>query len=174
MGADHMTDRVMPRYKSHKIVHALQIRAIDDAVGNSRLLHFVDDGYPPVALDLEMWSRYQPVPGDYLVVYADGYKSFSPQRVFEDGYRAILRPEDEGQERQASRLPETTREGRDANDYLDTLDRMEKDISPTDPSAYGTSAAISLRRIADAAERTNDLIDGGLQNIVALLMRLQR
>ncbi len=33
--------------------------------------------------------------------------------------------------------------------YLETLSRMEPDIAMTDASAFGTSIAISLKRIAD-------------------------
>lgn len=36
--------------------------------------------------------------------------------------------------------------------YIATIESMEPNISPTDPSASHTSAAISLKRIADVAE----------------------
>lgn len=36
--------------------------------------------------------------------------------------------------------------------YLDTVRRLEPKIAPVDPGAYYASAAISLKRIADALE----------------------
>lgn len=36
--------------------------------------------------------------------------------------------------------------------YLDTIERMEPEIAPVDASAFYASAAISLKRIADALE----------------------
>lgn len=39
--------------------------------------------------------------------------------------------------------------------YLDTVRRLEPEISPVDPGAYYASAAISLKRIADALERAH-------------------
>lgn len=76
----------MPRYISHKQVWALEISAIEPACGERITVHFKDAGYAPVALPTEMWSRYQPIPGDFYVVYADGYKSFSPRKAFLEGY----------------------------------------------------------------------------------------
>jgi hypothetical protein len=37
--------------------------------------------------------------------------------------------------------------------YLSTIERFEPDIALTDTAAFGTSVAISLKRIADALER---------------------
>ena len=34
-------------------------------------------------------SRYMPKPGDYFVVYDDGYESYSPAKAFEEGYTRI-------------------------------------------------------------------------------------
>lgn len=78
----------MPRYVSHKKVWALEIDAVSetaDAAG-ARMLSFRDKGYAKMRAPLEMFSRYAPVPGDFYVVYADGYKSFSPRKAFIEGY----------------------------------------------------------------------------------------
>lgn len=72
----------MPRYVSHKKVWALEIDAIED-----NRLTFRDRDYAPISADREMWARYTPVPGDFYVQYADGYKSFSPRKAFLEGYR---------------------------------------------------------------------------------------
>jgi hypothetical protein len=86
-------DKEMPRYVSHKKVWALEI---DDVVANAPhpgekvkafRVAFRDHGYAPVFLPAEMFSRYVPVPGDFYVVYADGYKSFSPRKAFLEGYK---------------------------------------------------------------------------------------
>lgn len=47
--------------------------------------------------------------------------------------------------------------------YLATVERIERDIAPIDAPAFYASAAISLRRIADAAEA----IAGALVVVVA-------
>lgn len=77
----------MPRYQCHKKVWALKIGAIDGpdpwklTPENGRYASFE---CPP-----EMFTRYIPAPGDYYVVYDDGYKSFSPAKAFEEGYTLI-------------------------------------------------------------------------------------
>lgn len=74
----------MPRYRSHKQVWALEI----DSVNGNRLA-FRDAGYAAINCDPAMFSRYTPVPGDFYVVYDDGYKSFSPRKAFVEGYTKI-------------------------------------------------------------------------------------
>jgi hypothetical protein len=74
--------REMPRYISHKRVWALELKDITDF-----LLHFKDEGYASIPVEPEMFSRYTPVPGDFYVVYADGYESFSPRQAFLEGYK---------------------------------------------------------------------------------------
>jgi predicted glycosyltransferase len=51
--------------------------------------------------------------------------------------------------------------------YLATVERFEPDIAMTDSGAYGTSIAVSLKRIADYLETTNM----HLSNISELLLR---
>jgi hypothetical protein len=74
----------MPRYQCFKKVHALKIKEISD-----NILTFTDHTYAPIEADREMWARYTPKPGDYYVVYEDGYTSFSPAKAFEEGYTRI-------------------------------------------------------------------------------------
>jgi hypothetical protein len=50
---------------------------------------FTESGFDPLVLAADMWARYKPVGGDFLVVYADGYKSFSPRAAFIEGYARI-------------------------------------------------------------------------------------
>jgi hypothetical protein len=85
--------RVMPNltsWESHKVVHAGKIIAvkvapdplnwlIEDADGNPVLFR------PPV----DICARGQAQPGDYIVIYADGYVSWSPGAAFEAGYTKV-------------------------------------------------------------------------------------
>lgn len=78
----------MPRYVSHKKVWALEIDCVGPQ-GNpdkGRIVEFRDKGYAATEIPEDTFLRYQPVPGDFYVVYADGYKSFSPRKAFLEGY----------------------------------------------------------------------------------------
>lgn len=91
-GGVSYVDKPLPRYVSHKTVSALEIdtvglrEATEDRAGFMRRLTFRDEGFAPIDVTEEMFGRYVPVPGDFYVVYADGYKSFSPRKAFLDGY----------------------------------------------------------------------------------------
>ena len=74
----------LPKYKCHKQVWALKIAKID---GN--LITAVNSEYAPLFVSDEYLAKHKPFVGGYYVVYADGYKSFSPADVFEDGYSLI-------------------------------------------------------------------------------------
>jgi hypothetical protein len=78
----------MPRYRSHKTVWALQIKWINREVSGKVTLTFVEPGYAPMTFDEDhpMLVRYSPIQKDFLVVYADGYMSLSPQKAFVEGY----------------------------------------------------------------------------------------
>ena len=89
------TDREMPRYKSHKEVWALKIKEIQDPTvpGNesdgSRIMVPEEPGYAPFRVEHDWIRKHEPYPGGYYVVYADGYKSFSPASAFESGYTRV-------------------------------------------------------------------------------------
>ena len=79
------SDCEMPRYRSHKTVWALKIAAIKyEGVG--AVMTPVEDGYAPFAIDADYMHKHDPKVGGYYVVYADGYKSWSPAEAFESGY----------------------------------------------------------------------------------------
>lgn len=42
--------------------------------------------YAPFSVDADFVHKHKPFAGGYYVVYADGYKSFSPAEAFESGY----------------------------------------------------------------------------------------
>ena len=94
-----MQEVEMPRYKCHKAVRALKIRKIhtdqEDARQEGResdghaTITPEEPGYAPLWVDTEYMRKHKPVVGGYYVVYADGYKSFSPAKAFEDGYTKV-------------------------------------------------------------------------------------
>lgn len=89
----------MPRYKSHKTVWALKIKEIvkdsdlaqkeNRETDGSAVITPEDKGYGPFRVDHEYMRKHNPQVGGYYVVYADGYKSFSPAKAFEEGYTRI-------------------------------------------------------------------------------------
>lgn len=90
----------MPRYKFRKEVRALKIAKIDhkenpDETGQSASESYgavitpANHGYGAFEVTAEFMTKHKPEVGGYYVVYSDGYKSFSPAKEFEDGYRAI-------------------------------------------------------------------------------------
>jgi hypothetical protein len=81
----------MPRYKCHKEVHALKIESLKPRTPDdgTLLLTPADAGYAPFILGAEFVKKHNPQTGGYYVVYADGYKSFSPAEAFEKGYTRI-------------------------------------------------------------------------------------
>lgn len=79
----------MPRYRCHKEVRAAKIARIEQ-VGVFSKLHFEDERIPAVAVT-NMWiENKEAVAGGYYVAYDDGYSSFSPAGVFENGYTIIV------------------------------------------------------------------------------------
>lgn len=88
--------REMPRYQSHKIVHALKIAEIARNIpeegcesDGGAFIHPSEEGYAPFYVDFAYMSKHKPEVGGYYVVYNDGYKSFSPAAAFEEGYTRI-------------------------------------------------------------------------------------
>ncbi len=76
----------MPRYRSHKKVWALKIKAvIPDDWGMG--LTFENPGFA-VRVFTNDQLKNKPIPeaGMYMVQYEDGYISFSPGKAFEEGY----------------------------------------------------------------------------------------
>jgi hypothetical protein len=85
----------MPQYQSHKKVWALKIAALehtgtpDQESDGSLLMSSDEEGFAPIKLDADFVRKHQPKVGGYCVVYAGGYKSFSPADAFEGGYTLI-------------------------------------------------------------------------------------
>lgn len=80
----------LPQYKSHKVVYALKIHAIDlDLASGAAVITPEDQGYGPFPVDAEYMGQHKPRIGGYYVVYEDGYRSWSPGDAFEKGYTKI-------------------------------------------------------------------------------------
>lgn len=84
----------MPKYQCHKEVHALKIKSIrDDDTENYYVLEFAEKGYAPQDLLDPFMDNFRGCGSNddlgYLVVYEDGYKSWSPTKAFEDGYALV-------------------------------------------------------------------------------------
>ena len=87
--------RQLPKYRSHKEVWALKIKAIEPdgsappGAAGSCLMTPEEDGYAPIRLDEAYVRKHNPQAGGYYVVYPDGYTSWSPAQSFEEGYTLI-------------------------------------------------------------------------------------
>lgn len=81
-----------PVYKCHKIVNAAKLLAITedhDSTETPWLLTF-EDGVPNQRVSFEWYRTRKPEVGGYFVIYSDGYTSWSPGEVFEEGYTPII------------------------------------------------------------------------------------
>jgi hypothetical protein len=97
--SDDMGQAPMPTYRCHKWVWALQISEVrldsDEArregreTDGSATLCPAEYPYAPFRVDADYVRKHNPQPGGYFVQYADGYKSFSPAKAFEDGYTRL-------------------------------------------------------------------------------------
>ncbi len=74
-------------YKCHKEVRAFKIVSIKHESGGGFIV--ANDKEQYTRITTEFMKRHNPEEGGYLVVYKDGYSSFSPQKEFEEGYREI-------------------------------------------------------------------------------------
>lgn len=100
--------RALPRYRSHKEVWALKIKAIEkklptiaelemmlnsdpsapnDAVG--AIITPEEQGYAPFPVSQSYMRKHDPQVGGYWVIYKDGYTSWSPAEAFEEGYTLV-------------------------------------------------------------------------------------
>ena len=91
LSSDGQAHIEMPKYKCHKEVWALEIAGISlpqNEAGDAELA-FEDSRYAPRLMDRAWLDKHNPEVGGYLVVYKDGYQSYSPADAFEEGYSLI-------------------------------------------------------------------------------------
>lgn len=147
----------MQTYQSHKRVKAAKITAATRLAPESDHdancpFDVMLEGHDanPVRLPAEMCIRHAPMAGDYLVEYADGYRSISPGNAFEEGYVAIQ----EGQAtyaelfEAAAMLSASLEEARAENEVLQSeLAALQANPDPK-PTAqlYGRSTMAEILR----------------------------
>jgi hypothetical protein len=79
----------LPLYKSHKTVRAAKITGFrENGLQGAPDLLLGEIGGVTTMLP-EWHAKHQPHAGGYLVVYEDGYQSFSPAKAFEEGYTRL-------------------------------------------------------------------------------------
>lgn len=84
----------MRRYKCHKVVHAGQIQGMIEpppSLPGEPAFWAVKVNYEEIMVPAAVFARATPEIDDYLVQYEDGYLSWSPKGVFEDGYTLLDR-----------------------------------------------------------------------------------
>ncbi len=76
-------------YKCHKVVKAGKIVALSPVPLMTVVVEDVNGAECKVEMPDNAWARGCPAVGDYIVIYEDGYKSWSPAKAFEDGYTRL-------------------------------------------------------------------------------------
>jgi len=80
----------MPKYRCHKVVHALKIkRVVNNEDGTITLFPEKDTVYAPINRSVTFMLKKDVEAPGYLVVYEGGYESWSPADVFEAGYSKV-------------------------------------------------------------------------------------
>lgn len=78
----------LPKYQCIKTVQAARIHTLlihVDGVVDMELRGPNDETYK-LRMDADWNHKHSPDKGGYVVVYADGYTSYSPAEAFENGY----------------------------------------------------------------------------------------
>lgn len=89
--------RPWTRWQCHKIVQADKITEIAEADGMMKITMgeepdapvLVTSTLPAVEGEIPWPVKHKPQVGGYLVIYEDGYLSYSPAEAFEKGYRPL-------------------------------------------------------------------------------------
>lgn len=93
----------LPKWQSHKVVSAapvISVMELPPAPGSEQsdvrslpqyavVFDDLAGGQGEITIAGAVFSRGIAAPGDYLVVYDDGYTSWSPKAAFEEGYTRI-------------------------------------------------------------------------------------
>ena len=80
----------MPKYRSHKVVEAAKIEKIGGQYGREHGATLHLHGGAEVEVDRAYLDKHEPKVGGYYVRYPpQGYESWSPADVFEEGYSPL-------------------------------------------------------------------------------------
>lgn len=74
---------------SEPIPESVRMTPSGEVVNGGALIVPAEEGFAPFEVNQEYMTRHRPSVGGYFVVYADGYKSYSPAKAFEEGYTRI-------------------------------------------------------------------------------------
>lgn len=88
----------LPQYQSHKLVHAAKITALEETESPETInlvLELPSGETMGYGVSPDYVGKHKPQVGGYLVVYKDGYESWSPAEAFEEGY-TIIEPNQPG------------------------------------------------------------------------------
>lgn len=82
------------QYQCTRKVYALKINLVMQLPyylneGDNWLIVPEDCAFDPISIDHEFYQRHRPQAGGYYVLHEDGFKSYSPAKVFEEGYTLI-------------------------------------------------------------------------------------
>ncbi len=90
MADEDIPQREMPKYKCHKVVWAMKIKAVG-AVESAEWSSLTpeEEGLPSVTVSKAYIDKHNPKVGDYYVKYEDGYESWSLAEAFEQGYTKV-------------------------------------------------------------------------------------
>ena len=78
----------IPEFKCHKKVRAFEIGKIE----GHNIFPYNESLCPPVEVSGDFIERHPLNEPGYLVIYEDGYMSYSPKDVFEAGYTELPKP----------------------------------------------------------------------------------
>ena len=101
----------LPLWQSHKVVRAAKIRQIEHQEDGSCILSLLMPSDGPLMglmsfpVDRAYVEKHEPQADGYLVIYEDGYKSWSPAVAFEGGYHGFVAAEDADTPAAPARLP---------------------------------------------------------------------
>lgn len=87
-----MPEIQMPLYECHKKVYALKIKGFERVDEVTVRISFENERYAPKHVAVEWCDKHVQFgtnDNGYLVVYQDGYTSWSPTKAFEEGYTLI-------------------------------------------------------------------------------------
>jgi hypothetical protein len=102
------TGTPVPQYQCHKKVWALRIKEViraplptiaelekilngsePDGIDKAGGFIVPEGHFAPIAVPTKFLDHHEPEAGGYLVLYEDGYRSYSPAKAFEEGYTRI-------------------------------------------------------------------------------------
>lgn len=86
------TDSILPEYKCHKVVKGAEIISIRPSTDESKVILTLKQDHANIVdmlVEKTLVEKHEPAVGWFVVIYKDGYISFSPADAFIDGYAPV-------------------------------------------------------------------------------------